>query len=198
MTCNTRYMSPREQLLQRCLRYFLDHGVAHLSLRPLAQSAETSARMLIHHFGSKEGLITAVMEQVRARFQSLFEQIKAGQGEADPAEAILAFWKLATGKKDRPYLRLLFEVQILALQDPVRYERYLMETSTSWMGLIRRSLPAGKRSAVMATLSTAVIDGLLLEYLSTGDLDRTSRAVELFLAMLGHQTRRPTRKDARA
>lgn len=192
--CNTRYMSRREQLLRKCLHYFLHHGVAHLSLRPLAHSVGTSARMLIHHFGSKEGLIAAVMERVRERFQSLFEQIKAGQGNADPAEVILAFWKLATGRKDRPYLRLLFEVQILALQDPVRYERYLMETSKSWMGLVQRTLPPGKRSAVMATLSTAVIDGLLLEYLSTGDLDRTSRAVELFLAMLGHQPRRPTRK----
>ena len=154
--------------------------------------------MLIHHFESKEGLIAAVMEQVRARFQSLFEQMKAGQGDADPAEVILAFWKLTTGRKDRPYLRLLFEVQILALQNPVRYKRYLMETSTSWMELIQRALPAGKRSAVMATLSTAVIDGLLLEYLSTGDLDRTSRAVELFLSLLGHQSRRPTRKATRA
>jgi AcrR family transcriptional regulator len=153
--------------------------------------------MLIHHFGSKEGLITAVMDQVRARLQSMFEQISISQNEPGPAEIILAFWKLTTGRKERPYLRLLFEVQILALQNPARYKRYLVETSKSWRGLVQRTLPAGKRSAVMATLSTAVIDGLLLEYLSTGDLDRTSRAVELFLGLLAPQPRRPTRKGAR-
>ena len=110
---------------------------------------------------------------------------------------MLAFWKLTTSRKHLPYMRLLFEVQILAIQNPARYERYLMDTSSSWMGLVQRALPKGKRSAAMATLSTAVIDGLMLEYLSTGDLGRTSHAVELFLDLLGNQPRRRDTKGAR-
>ena len=80
-------MSPREQLLQKCLRYFLKHGVANLSLRPLADAVGTSARMLVHHFGSKEGLITAVMEQVRARLQSLFEPLMGSKSDTKPAKS---------------------------------------------------------------------------------------------------------------
>jgi AcrR family transcriptional regulator len=187
-------MSPREQLLRKCLRYFLEHGVANLSLRPLANAVGTSARMLVHHFGSKEGLITAVMEQVCARLQSLFEPLITVQGDPEPAEVMLAFWRLTTSKKYRPFMRLLFEVQILAIQNPARYERYLIEMSSSWLKLVQRIIPKAKRSAVMATLSTAVIDGLMLEYLSTGDLSRTSRAVELYLELLGnHQRPRNTR-----
>ena len=191
-------MPPREQLLQKCLRYFLKHGVANLSLRPLADAVGTSARMLVHHFGSKEGLITAVMEQVRLRLQSLFEPLVGSKSGAEPNEVMLAFWKLTTDREYLPYMRLLFEVQILAIQNPARYERYLMDTSSSWLSLVQRALPKGKRSAAMATLSTAVIDGLMLEYLSTGDLGRTSNAVELFLDLLGHQPRRRNTKGARA
>jgi AcrR family transcriptional regulator len=190
-------MLAREQLLHKCLRYFLKHGVANLSLRPLADAMGTSARMLVHHFGSKEGLITAVMERVRSRLQVLFEPPMGSKSDTEPAEVMLAFWRLTTGRKYLPYMRLLLEVQILAIQNPARYERYLMDTSSSWMGLVQRALPKGKRSAAMATLSTAVIDGLMLEYLSTGDLARTSHAVELFLALQGNQPRHRDTKGAR-
>lgn len=190
-------MPPREQLLLKCLRYFLKHGVANLSLRPLADAVGTSARMLVHHFGSKEDLITAVMEQVRARLQALFEPLICSKSDTEPTEVMLAFWKLTTSRKHLPYMRLLFEVQILAIQNPARYERYLIDTSSSWMGLVQRALPKGKRSAALGTLSTAVIDGLMLEYLSTGDLSRTSHAVELFLGLLGNQPRRRDTKGTR-
>jgi AcrR family transcriptional regulator len=151
--------------------------------------------MLVHHFGSKEGLITAVMERVRARLQSLFEPLMRSKSDTEPAEVILAFWKLTTSRKYLPYMRLLFEVQILAIQNPARYERYLMDTSSSWLNLAERALPKGRRSATMATLSTAVIDGLMLEYLSTSDLARTSNAIELFLDLLGYQPRRRNTKE---
>ncbi|MDP9004015.1 MAG: TetR/AcrR family transcriptional regulator [Verrucomicrobiota bacterium] len=151
--------------------------------------------MLVHHFGSKEGLITAVMDQVRARLQSLFEPLVA---DANDHQVMLSFWKLMTSGKNLPYMRLLFEVQILAIQNPGRYRRYLIETSSSWMGLVERALPSGKNSTALATLSTAMIDGLMLDYLSTGDLRRTTRAVEIFLEQRCPQTPERKRKGARA
>ncbi|MEY2563178.1 MAG: hypothetical protein QOH88_1371 [Verrucomicrobiota bacterium] len=190
-------LSSREQLLEKCLRYLLQRGVANLSLRPLAQAAGTSARMLVHHFGSKEGLITAVMEQVRARLQLLFEPLITGEtGQLQPTKAMVAFWKLMTSSKNLPYMRLLFEVQVLAMQNPGRYRRYLLETSSSWMGLVERALSRGKNTAAMATLCTAVIDGLMLEFLSTGDLRRTSHAVDLFLKQMRNQPAQRTRKGS--
>jgi len=191
-------MSPSELLLRKCLRYFLQHGVANLSLRPLAQSVGTSARMLVHHFGSKEGLITAVMDQVRARLQSLFEPLVADANDRlGRTQVMLSFWKVTTSGKNLPYMRLLFEVQILAIQNPARYRRYLMETSSSWMGLVERALPPGRSSTALATLSTATIDGLMLDYLSTGDLRRTTRAVEFFLERMSNHPSPQKRKGAR-
>jgi AcrR family transcriptional regulator len=180
--CNSRYMHPRERLLQDCHAYFLKHGVANLSLRPLAASVGTSARMLIHHFGSKEGLISAVMERIHAALQESFSEV-ADNPSTSPG-VLLGFWRTMTSPANRKSFRLLLEVQALAIQNPRRYRRYLAGTSSSWRELIERSLPRGTNRTALATLSAAVIDGLLLELLSTGDLRRTTKALQLFAASL--------------
>jgi AcrR family transcriptional regulator len=173
-------MTTRDRLLQDCLKYFLRHGVANLSLRPLAAAAGTSARMLLHYFGSKEALVAQVMGQMQKRLQDEFKELLASRPDEPRSNPLPRFWKILSRKRNQPSLRLLFEVQMLALQNPRRYRRYLTRTSVTWRGLIEEALPAKQRNAVNATLHNAVIDGLLLELLSTGDLHRTSRALTLF------------------
>ena len=111
-------MTTRDRLLDDCLAYFLRHGVAGLSLRPLAAAVGTSARMLLHYFGSKETLIAEVMDQVQARLQRSFRELLARPGRG--RNPLLEFWPVLSDKTNRPFLRLLFEVQILALQNPKR------------------------------------------------------------------------------
>jgi AcrR family transcriptional regulator len=172
-------MERRDELLAACRRYFLRHGVANLSLRPLAAKVGTSARLLVYHFGSKEKLIAAVMESVRADLQAAFARADAA-GDEHPA---LAFWRLLTAPRSLPAVRLLFEVQVLAIQDPQRYRRYVDDTSSTWLQAIEAALPAGPDRRAVATLYVAVVDGLLLELLATGDRARTTRALEAFLAL---------------
>jgi AcrR family transcriptional regulator len=170
----------RDVLIDRALKYFLEHGVARLSLRPLAGEVGTSARLLVYHFGSKDGLIAAVMDEVRARIQKSFSasvarfRAKSGRG------VLPAFWTWMTHPTNVPYLRLLFEVQVLALRSPAMYARCLEGTSSSWLTLIEASLPRPRKNPAIATLCVAVIDGLLLEYLSTGDRRRTTEALKFF------------------
>jgi len=178
-------MTTRDRLLQDCLTYFLQHGVANLSLRPLAAAVGTSARMVLHYFGSKEGLIAEVMEQVQARLQNGFQALRDSKNGRPGKDLVLRFWRVLSSRDNQPFLRLLFEVQMLALQNPGRYRRYLSRTSSSWRRLIERALPAKDKSAAIATLYNAVIDGLLLELLATGDLRRTSRALQLFADRCG-------------
>jgi AcrR family transcriptional regulator len=146
----------------------------------LAAATGTSARMLLHYFRSKEALIAEVMEQLQARLQGSFKELLAGHPDGPQSNPLVRFWKVLSLKKNQPALRLLFEVQMLALQNPRRYRRYLTRTSVTWRGLIEQALPAKQRDAANATLHNAVIDGLLLELLSSGDLRRTSRALMLF------------------
>jgi AcrR family transcriptional regulator len=136
--------------------------------------------MLVHYFGSKEALIAEVMELVQARLQNAFRELFENGG--NETDLLQKFWKILSARTTQPAVRLLFEVQMLALQNPKRYRRYLTKTSTSWRRLIEQALPGKQKNAGEATLYNAVIDGLLLELLSTGDLRRTSRALVLFTA----------------
>ncbi len=62
----------RQELIENAPNYMVEHGVAGLTLRTLAGAIGTSARLPVYHFGSKDGLITAVLDEVRARTQRSF------------------------------------------------------------------------------------------------------------------------------
>jgi AcrR family transcriptional regulator len=174
-------MSRRDELRDKALEYFLNYGLAELSLRPLAEQIGTSARLLIYHFESKEKLITIVMEQVRSRVQqSVMAMMHATQGEAN----MEPFWRWVTDNKNIRYVRLLFEVQVLALQNPAIYAQFLSDTSSSWLEVIEYGIPESADRRTIATLCSAVLDGLVLEYMSTGDLDRTTAALTFFVSLL--------------
>src|SRR5215210_316661 len=67
--CSTRYNgfmpegSRRDALLAACTDHVLADGLIGLSLRPLAKAVGTSDRMLIYHFGSRDGLVAAVVDE---------------------------------------------------------------------------------------------------------------------------------------
>ncbi len=170
----------KAELRGAALDYLLGHGVANVSLRPMAAELGTSARILMFHFGSKEGLIGEVMEELQSRLQASFVRVAADSGGDAP---LMQFWKWAMDKKNLPYLRLLYEAQIVAVQNEAEYGRYLKKASADWQALAFRALSKAPRSEEMATLCVAVFDGLLLELMVTGDRRRLTRALERFLAM---------------
>lgn len=57
----------REQLLEKVTDHVLEHGLIGLSLRPVAAAVGTSDRMLIYHFGTRDALVSAVVERANER-----------------------------------------------------------------------------------------------------------------------------------
>ena len=102
--------SQRETHLARVADYLLKHGLANLSLRPLASATQTSARMLVYHFGSKERLIAAAMAEIRARQQKLVEKWGRRHPAATFAELMEFVWSWVSTPEHEPYLRLFLEV----------------------------------------------------------------------------------------
>lgn len=176
---------PRKQaLMEAAIGYLLERGLADLSLRPLAAAVGTSARLLIYHFGSKERLLAEVLESLQSRLRdSLSEVLAARRDEAGEAP-IKTFWRWATSKRNFPSLRLLYELQILAAQNPASYARYLRRNSRDWVELVETALPQDERSAALATLLIAVFDGLFIELMCTGDRRRTTGALDEFIRLV--------------
>ena len=191
----------KSQLIDSAIDYLLQNGLAGLSLRPLAAGVGTSARLLIFHFGSKEGLVGEVLTDVQERMRKSLAAIASSKSSLPGETPMKRCWRWASDKRNLPCLRLLYEAHFIAVRTPGTYERYLNQSSLNWIEFIASRLPESISSAAMATLCGAVFDGLIIELLSTGDLRRTTRALDDFIALLQreHEARtRAARLDERA
>ncbi len=170
----------RSELLDRAVGYVVAHGLADLSLRPLAAALGTDAPVLLHHFGSKDQLIALVLNGVRDRLRAV--DLPAGRDPEEPLSAHLErVWAWAASPERAPLYRLFFEVYGLALQHPDRYRPFLDRVVADWLNqLIPVFTAAGmaaERATAQATLAVAAVRGLLLDLLTTGDRDRVDAAL---------------------
>jgi AcrR family transcriptional regulator len=177
-------MPRKQELVAAAIAYLADRGIADLSLRPLAAATGTSARLLIYHFGSKERLLAEVLTALQSRLRDSFSEVLAARGGEQGEAPIRTFWKWATSRRNFASLKLLYELQILAAQNPASYARYLKRNSRDWIELVQTALPPEERSAAVATLLVAVFDGLFLELMSTGDRKRTTAALDEFIRIV--------------
>ena len=172
---------PRDRLLAAAVEQAMRGGIADLSLRELAAAIGTSHRMLLYHFGSREGLLVAVAQAVeeaeRARFLSWGMT-------ADDARRI---WARLSDPALWPAERLFFELYVQALLGRLGDERFLDSAIKGWIAPVAAAMvEAGASEAtarVDARLGMAVVRGLLLDLLATGDRDGVTEAHERFLRL---------------
>jgi AcrR family transcriptional regulator len=177
--------SRRAATLGAATDYVLEHGLAGLSLRPLASALSTSTRMLLYDFASKEELIMAVLAEVRRRESGLLAEYVQETGPSG-AELIRTVWTWASAIERAPFMRLFFEVYVEAMVNPGAYSDRGRATVTEWLGQFGAALagPAGQADPASATLVIAFLRGLLLDRLGTGDQQRTDRALEQFAQLI--------------
>src|SRR6266568_327857 len=176
---------PRQQLLERAIGYLTEHGIGDVSLRELAAALGTSHRMLIYHFGSKEGLLVAVVQEAENRQRRLLANL-FGTETSDFAASARQFWRQLRSPELAPLERLFFELYGLALQGRGYALPILAGFVDSWIepllpALMAAGLPATQARAE-ARLGIAVGRGLLLDVLATGDVAGADEAYERYLA----------------
>ncbi|KIF00428.1 hypothetical protein PL81_40990 [Streptomyces sp. RSD-27] len=175
----------REATLARATDYVLAHGLAGLSLRPLAAALATSPRMLLYDFGSKQELVAAVLAEARRRGATrLAENLPPKAASAE--EHLRGTWAWISAPERAPYVRLIFEVHADGLAHPENYPDR-GEAITNWfntLGATFRDITTGPDDTVTPTLVMAVIRGLLFDLTTTGDRRRTDRALDRFCELL--------------
>lgn len=184
--------TPKERLLAKVVDVALAGGISDKSLRAIADAAGTSHRMIIHHFGSKEGLLVAVIKAVEARQRSLLiDTISASgavaPGNAEPGAAEMGFWEQLRSPELAAQERLFFEVYSQALQGRAWARPLLDGIVDDWADPIARVLEqagvAPDAARAVARLQVAVGRGLLLDVLATGDVDGVDAAARCFAEM---------------
>src|SRR5204862_6013267 len=83
-----RTVDARSVLLDRVVADVAEHGLTNRSLRDIAAAVGTSHRMLLYHFGSREGLVSAIVDAVEAAQRTLLRDLAAET--SDPADLVLA------------------------------------------------------------------------------------------------------------
>jgi len=179
--------SARQQLLDAAVDHAAHHGVGDMSLRQLAAALGTSHRMLIYHFGSKDGLLTEIVRTVEARQR---EQLTAlvDSGELRSPDALSRVWEQLADEALWPWERLFFEVYVHALQGRPHAQPLLDDAIAAWLDPIADALVAlgapTDDARVDARLMVAVTRGLLLDLLATGDRQGVDAAMRRMAALL--------------
>lgn len=190
MTSGAQAQAPsarREELLERSYAYVLEHGLSGLSLRPLATAVGSSPRVLLFLFGSKDGLVRALLARARADELSGLDALQAG--DASLSDVVALVWAWLVDPRHRSLLRLWADAYAQSLIEPGGpWTDFGRRTVEDWLGLLEQSQPARRRSTAAGvaerTLALAVMRGALLDLLATGDEARTTAAVTRHLASM--------------
>jgi|SRR5579872_2339132 len=182
---------PRQRLLDAAITFVAAHGLQDRSLREIAAAIGTSHRMLIYHFGSKEGLMKAIVEEVEGQQHQFMARLMV-EPALPPREAALVMWQHLTDPALANNIRLFFELYGQALQGRAGTEGFLDDIIESWLGPlteyeVARGVPPAQARAD-ARLGLAISRGLLLDLLTTGDRAAVDAAYERFLDLFGLTT----------
>ncbi len=166
----------RKELLELAYAYVRDHGIAELSLRPLAAAIGSSPRVLLFLFGSKDGLIRALLARARE------DELARLAPEATLPATAEALWNWLADPAHRPVLRLWVEAYARSLvETDGPWAGFAAATVRDWLDVLARSQPVAERDTeaglARRTAVLAVLRGAALDLLATGDQQRTTAAV---------------------
>ncbi len=173
----------RDALLDKAMGHVATHGLSDLSLRELAAAIGTSHRMLIYHFGSREGLVAAIVAAMEAQQREALAAL--ADGATSPRALIEAQWAQLTDPGLRPFVALFFEVLAMAVHQRPGTEGFLEQLTDPWLALAADL--AARMELVTDVdelrLGVAVSRGLLIEVLATGEVDGPTASLHRFLDM---------------
>jgi AcrR family transcriptional regulator len=178
----------REGIVRCAADHLLARGIVAVSLRELAAAVGVSPRMLVHHFGSREELVSRALREARSRQREAFEARLAPQRERSYADVLADAWRWFATDEARPYLRLFGQLYGLAQAPGSPHTEFLRESVLDWLPTIEHGFAADGADPTTArklsTLTLAVIRGLLQDANTIGDQERVSAAFECYAALL--------------
>lgn len=156
--------------------------MADLSLRPLAAAVGSSPRVLLFLFGSKAGLVQALLARARQDELALLDRARiAGAENRDPLAVVSDVWAWLAAEERRGLLKLWVEGyarSLIEVDGP--WSGFAAATVADWLDVLGEIAP----DPDVRTLILAVLRGAMLDLLATGDLERVGAAVNRQLELL--------------
>ena len=164
----------RQELLDAVVKECAANGIGDRSLRNVAAAVGSSHRMLLHHFGSRNELLLAIIEEVERRQPALLRELPT-----EPPAAIAAMWADLRRPDLRPFERLFFECYARGVQGEQPFARMLPGAVDAWL------TDDGTTDPALMRLGLAVMRGLLLDLVATDDRRAVDAAAQAFVDLVG-------------
>jgi AcrR family transcriptional regulator len=147
----------RELILDAAEIQLTAHGPDSLRLVQLAADVGMSHPAILHHFGSREGLVRAVVERTARRLEAqIFDALR---GPLDENNAVNLLARLFSVLADQGHARLLVWLYLSGHTDPIGYGARMREIARTVHGLRRgRGIDAPEED----TLFTVLLAGIAL------------------------------------
>ncbi|MDT5168366.1 MAG: hypothetical protein QOD02_1688 [Mycobacterium sp.] len=130
--------------------------------------------MLLHHFGTRDDLLVAIVEEVEHRQMTVIPDLPT-----NPADHFAAMWADVSRPDLRRFERLFFECYARAANGEQPFAQMVPGVVDNWLALTEDlAEPAAAR------LGLAVIRGLLLDLVATEDEAGVDAAAEAFVQLL--------------
>ena len=168
----------RQELLSRIVAEVAQNGLGDRSLRDLAAAIGTSHRMLLYHFGSRHGLIIAIVTSVEQAQRDLMVDIDTDTLN-DPVQIARKVWTAVTSPEARPFVQLFYEAIAYASRHGGA------EFTTPWLATVEQTAArlGVAPDPIGARLAIAVIRGLLIDFINNDAPHDVDQAFERFLAL---------------
>jgi len=183
-----RHAHRRDELLRAATEHVLDHGLDGLTLRKIARTVGVSHAALVHHFATKERLVTEIVEL------ALADTLRLPDAPKDRQSPLRGIWKRLTEDTEKRYAKLFVAITGQAVHgDPALREavassmRHRAELIAD--GLTRYGLPR-PQAQTAATSVLATMRGLFTDLIITGDRERVDAAFDDALTQLENRVRR--------
>lgn len=174
--------STARELLDTITQHIVKHGLADAALRRLALIAGTSHRMLVYYFGSRDGLLGAVLHELRgAESRQIMGQATSRR------DALERAWNYYTAPQRELEMRIFFHLAGQAAHDSRgAHSDFTDAIVTTWTRELRDLCEAEGAdpdvAQAEARLLIASLRGLLLDRLLTGDEVGTDAAFRRLVA----------------
>ncbi len=166
----------RAALADEIATIVLADGLGVLGLRGLAARLDTSGRMLLYYFGTKDVLVLTVLDRINARMTAIMADHATGP-RTTPGALLARVLARVEHPEIAPFMRVWTEVVARGARGEAPYDRMTAGTVEAWIAWIESRLLPDDRSRGQAEAILSVVDGLTLLELARPGSTTQARAL---------------------
>lgn len=163
-------MTNKEKILQTALRLFAENGYDRTPTSQIARESEVSEGLIFRHYGSKAGLLGAIIQQGKAQVDESMQPYHRG---ADPREALVQHIRESFRllRENTPFWRLVHSLrQQTAVQQNAETQIESFKQSVVGQLAVPFQMLGAARPIEEALLLFALIDGVTVQYVQMPDV----------------------------